>query len=30
MELNLKYALIITATIFAVLIGFGVIAVATA
>lgn len=29
MELELKYALIITASVFAVIIGFGVIAVAT-
>ncbi|EGU30602.1 hypothetical protein VII00023_00655 [Vibrio ichthyoenteri ATCC 700023] len=30
MELELKYALMITASIFAVIIGFGVIAIATA
>ncbi|KAB1453968.1 cytochrome bd-I oxidase subunit CydH [Vibrio panuliri] len=30
METDLKYALVITATIFAVLIGFGIIAIATA
>ncbi|ANS85024.1 YnhF family membrane protein [Vibrio scophthalmi] len=30
MELELKYALLITASIFAVIIGFGVIAIATA
>ncbi|MFA0412586.1 YnhF family membrane protein [Vibrio renipiscarius] len=30
MEVELKYALMITATIFAVIIGFGVIAIATA